>query len=107
MARRRIVSEVLYQWGDEGDIFTGKLIAKGEQQFIRDNGTINHAGRFTFQVGDVVYLVNGTSQLDRAMVAVTVGEEVEITYKGDLVLDSGFKVKQFEVAVLEDDKESA
>ena len=98
MARRRMVS-------DQNVQFTGvDQVVVGTYKFMEE---IPYQGdkllkKYTFDNEIGTFVIMGTMQIDKAMERVKPEEVVEITYKGTVPTSSGWQVKLFEIAVLEE-----
>lgn len=95
-ARKRMISTQLAAFSGEGQSITGLLTEKGRQT-IRGND----CGRYILKNPTGTIIVNGTVQIDEAMVNAEVGELIELVYLGTRPTGNGFDVKVFEVFVLE------
>lgn len=100
MPRRRLVSDQQVQFTDEGQVMIGTFKGMELVDFQAGERKLN---KYTFENEIGIFTIMGTMQIDTALERCKIGEMVEITYKGTVPTSSGFKVKIFEVAVLEED----
>lgn len=100
MPARKMISRQLAKFTKEGQSITGRLEEKGLQ-------TINgkEIGRYILKNDVATMIVNGTVQIDEAMVNATVGDMLELIFIAEVPTSNGFKVRQFEVYILEDGEE--
>jgi len=98
MGWKEITTEKI-SFEDVGMEVTGRLMAKGEAQMT--SGTV---GTYVLQTaeGDKSFL--GTTQLDRALAGVQLGELVRIVYQGQVKTTQGRRMKTFQVLRWEPDK---
>lgn len=93
--RRRMISQQLARFTSEGQSITGLLKEKGTQ--VINEKTI---GRYILENEVGTMIVNGTAQIDEAMVVAEIGQLLEIKFIQEVMTTNGFYVKQFEVYVL-------
>lgn len=93
---RRLLGTQFVRFTTPGETLTGVLTQK-EPIVINGNDTY----RYSFDCPGGKVALNGTNQLDDALVFAEVGMEIEIKYIDEVQTLGGFKVKQFEVYVLE------
>ena len=100
MPARKMISRQLAKFTQEGQSITGVLEEKGLQ-------TINgkEIGRYILKNEVATMIVNGTVQIDEAMVNATVGDMLELIFIAEVPTSNGFKVKQFEVYILDASEE--
>lgn len=100
MPARKMISRQLAKFTKEGQSITGVLMEKGTQ-------TINgkEIGRYILGNEVATMIVNGTVQIDEAMVNANVGDMLELVFIAEVPTSNGFKVKQFEVYVLGEGEE--
>lgn len=102
MPRRKMISTQLARFTNEGQSITGLLT-------IKETQTINgkEIGRYVLKNDVATMILNGTVQLDEAFVNAEVGDMIEVVYLGEFPTSNGFKVRGFEVYILEESEDDA
>jgi len=77
----------------------GRVMAKGEAQMT--SGTV---GTYILQTADGEVSFLGTTQLDRALAGVQLGELVRIIYQGQVKTTQGRRMKTFQILRWEPDQ---
>ena len=97
MGWKEITTEKI-SFEDVGMEITGRLMAKGKATM-----TSGEVGTYVLQTaeGDKSFL--GTTQLDRALAGVQLGELVRIVYQGQVKTTQGRRMKTFQVLRWEPD----
>lgn len=96
--RRRMISKQLAKFEVANQTVIGTLTVKETQTLMRD-GEPHEIGRYEINNEVGTMIVNGTTQIDEAMVNAEIGDTVELVYMGEQQTSRGFMVKKFEVFV--------
>ena len=92
---RRMLGAQFIRFTNEGDSFTGGLVAKRTQTL---NG--KDCGLYDFIADGNRCRMNGTDQIDDAMVDAELGDTIKITFIGAVRTLAGFDVRQFDIELV-------
>lgn len=93
---RRMLGTQFIRFTAIGDTFTGKLASK-RLQTLNDK----ECGLYDFYAEGNRCRMNGTDQIDDAMADAEIGDFLKITFMEEVPTMSGFKVRRFEVELLD------
>ena len=98
MARRRMLSKSQIEFSGPGQSFVGRYKMLEYVPYAGEKTLL----KYTFENEIGTFILMGSMQIDQAMEAATEGDMIEVTYKGTAPTSSGFTVKLFDIAVLEE-----
>jgi len=94
--RRKMVSNEIFQFTEEGQSLKGTIKSIGTQDYM---GQVK--GRYVISNTEGNYAITGTAVLDDAFKDLQVGQMVEIEYAGNRELSGGRTLKLFKVYLVE------
>ena len=94
--RRKMVSNELFQFTEEGQTLKGTIKSIGTQEYM---GQVK--GRYVISNPDGNYVLTGTAMIDDAFTDLSEGDMVEIEYSGNRELTGGRTLKLFKVYLVE------